>query len=286
MTDARVKMDQQQLFIAGLRIVGTALVVGALVYAAYMLCGDQFSVLLVSFALVEALHAPIQGLREALKQTAARLEDGQAPIRDFAALMLRAVKQRDWKFALLGMRRAVVEHSIVTFLAIALIRLQPSLVLGAAVLLGLNGLVLVAQLRCERRCKNECGRRCCGTRCDVRALRYFAQPAGSALLMMAVLLATSITLASVVVVPAVADVYAMSVDLVQSGKSAIESDATASRWRSAVEWSARQIEHGVTEETRPLFESAQKGFTSDDLDERSVALAATATAGACRKRAS
>ena len=195
---------EQHLFIAGLRIAGTALIVGAILYAAYVLCGDQFSVVLVSFALVEALHAPIQALREALTQTAVRLEEGQAPIRDFVALTLRTAKQRDWKFALLGLRRAVVEHSIVTFIAIALIRIQPSLIVGAGLLLLLNGLVLLAQIRFQRSCKNACGRRCCGTRCDVRAMRYFAKPAGSALLMMAVLLTTAITLASVVVVPALA----------------------------------------------------------------------------------
>ena len=236
------------LFSAGLRILATAVIVSAVLYAAYVLVEDQLTVLVASFCLVEALHAPVQSLRRKMAGAAQALETRQAPARELLAPLLRVVKGRDWRAVAAGLRHAIVEHSIITFIVVSLVYLRPASVVTLLFVVAPVALLVSIQIQLQMR-----GRTFCGTRLDVKLLRWFASAGGSALLVMTLLFVTSLTLVSVLAVPAAADAYNLCVDTVDSTQTLIESDSAASHLRQALDWGHSAIQQSVTDEVRPLW---------------------------------
>jgi len=226
-----------------LKAVALSFVVGAVLYANYVLCGDQFSVLLCSFALCEALHEPIKRMSETFKRIAQHFEDHSTKCCDIWGVRdaLKAANRQRKKGKLV---QSILKRSVIIFLLLSLFRLQPvrTLFICAVLLVIAVGVFsLITTWVCGKK----------RWRLDVGLFRCFATKNCLAVLTMLTLLFGSVLLGSMLIIPAAVDCYTASSDLI---KLSLTSDAAASRWSRALTWGLEQVEAVVDNETRPIYD--------------------------------
>ena len=250
-----------------LQATAIAVVVGSVLYANYVLCGDQFSVLLCSLALCEALQGPLNRLSDQLKYAAQWCEDHSAGGDIWGVrAALAELKATPWK----TLKNPIIRRSVGTFLFVAAFRIKPAFALFIiAIVAALLGAIVQIQLRLCGADKRD--------RLDVRAFKFLGRDDISAVLMMLLILFGSILLASFLVVPAAVDAYTGVMDLHRWSATALTSDAAASTRSEWVKWTLEQAEPYVTDETRSIFVGAQDVCLGPDAN-RSANVAATVSA--------
>ena len=259
-------MGGHEAVLGQLQATAIAVVVGSVLYANYVLCGDQFSVLLCSLALCEALQEPLKSLSKQLNAAAKWCEDHSSGgdiwgVREaFTALKAAPGKRYN----------PIIRRSVGTFLFVAAVRINPAFaVFIIAIVAAVLGAIVQMQLRLCRAKKSD--------RLDARAFRFLGHKDVSAVLMMLLILFGSILLASFLVVPAAVDAYTGVVDLQRWSATALTSDAAASTRSEWVKWTLEQAEPYVTDETRAIYVGAQGVCVGPDGN-RSANVAATVNA--------